>query len=685
MQLVGVDIGGTFTDLVGYIDGQIVSSKSSTVPSDPTHGVADCLKLADCNIAALGEILHGSTIAINTVLEKKGARTALLTTKGFRDVYAIGRGNRIEAFDIFFHQPKPLVPRSLVFEVPERMLASGEVLVSVDEQAVRQIIKELEASDVEAVAVCLLHSYVNPAHERQVGELLRQLCPQLFVTLSSEVLREYREYERTSTTVLNAFVGPRVRNYLQTLGGFLRSNDFPGKVQIMRSNGGVMSLDMAREQPVSMMESGPVAGMIGAGRLAALLGFRSCIGFDMGGTTAKAGLITDGYPAIESGYVIGDRASGQPMRLPVVDIVEVGAGGGSIAWLDEAGAIHVGPQSAGADPGPAAYGKGSLLPVVTDADLLLGRINPQRFLSGRMALDVAASERAVRKQIADQLQVPTLQAALGIVRIADASMSLAVRAVSLTKGIDPRDTVLIAFGGAGPLHAVSIAREIHIPKVVIPKLPGTFSALGMLMASWRQDFVQTLLGPLKSVFATEAKGVLSELAAAGLDRLEKDGLDPAVADFSYCADLRYVGQEHTISIPLDNSEPGATDLDALYRRFHAEHDRRYRQSAPNELLEVVSLRLVLTAQRSDNLAEEWLSDPWRAEGTIQNARRDVVFGDPERPESAAILWRPSLPSGFAFEGPCVLEEPNATTLLHPGDQAVITEAGHVIITVSGEG
>ena len=394
MNIVGVDIGGTFTDLVGSVDGRIVTSKCSTVPADPTRGVAESLALAHCEMPALSELLHGSTIAINTVLERKGARTVLITTRGFRDTYAIGRGNRIEAFNLFFHRPKPLIPRELTFEVTERVNAKGAVLAALDESEVRALAGWIAAQRIEAVAVCFLHAYANPSHERRVGEILRAADPKLFVTLSHEIVREYREYERTSTTALNAFVGPRVQAYLGRLESHLRDERFSGKINIMRSNGGMMSVRLAQEQPVAMMESGPVAGVIGAGRLAALLGIERAIGFDMGGTTAKASLITRGVPAIEDGYVIGGEASGQPMQLPVVDIVEIGAGGGSIAWCDATGGLHVGPNSAGADPGPACYGKGSVEPVVTDANLVLGRINGARFLNGAMR----SEERRVGKE-----------------------------------------------------------------------------------------------------------------------------------------------------------------------------------------------------------------------------------------------------------------------------------------------
>lgn len=679
MNIVGIDIGGTFTDLVGCVDGRIVTSKTSTVPADPTEGVAESLRLAHCDMPALAEVLHGSTIAINTVLERKGARTALITTEGFRDVYAIGRGNRIEAFNLFFHRPKPLIPRELTFEVRERMNAAGDVLTPLDEASVAGILDQIADSGVQAVAVCLLHSYANPAHERRLGELLRAARPDLFVSLSHEILREYREYERTSTTALNAFIGPRVKAYLGRLEDHLRGVAFGGKIHIMRSNGGVMSIGLAQGQPVSMMESGPVAGMIGAGRLASLLGHDRCIGFDMGGTTAKSSLITRGAPAIEDGYVIGDPASGQPMQLPVVDIVEVGAGGGSIAWIDSGGGVHVGPQSAGADPGPASYGKGNPDPVVTDANLVLGRINAKRFLNGGMPLDIGAARLAIENRIARPLGLTVEEAALGIVRIADSAMSLSVRAVSVNKGVDPRDTAMIAFGGGGPLHAAAIAREIFIPTVIVPKLPGTFSALGMLMASWRQDFVRTLIGRLGHLDAATVRTVFDELDAAGRDTLAADGIPQA--DFAFFADLRYVGQEHAIPIPVARPDDLISGHAAIKAAFDVEHDQRYGQSAPDESMEVVNLRLIVTSARGDTLAERWLSEPWLAEGIRQDDTRAVIFDDAARPLQARIVWRPSLRPGDSIEGPAVIEEPNSTTLIGPGDVATVAEAGHLIVRI----
>ncbi len=682
MNIVGIDIGGTFTDLVGCIDGKIVTSKTSTTPADPTLGVAESLRLAECDLPALGEVLHGSTIAINTVLERKGAKTALITTKGFRDVYAIGRGNRIEAFNLWFHRPKPLVERQYTYELTERVNAAGEVLTALDPTEVEQLAKELKRAGVDAVSVCLLHSYANPDHERAAGEILRRADPSLFVTLSHEILREFREYERTSTTALNAYVGPRVRNYLNTLETYLRGASFAGKFHIMRSNGGVMSLDQARTQPVSMMESGPVAGMIGAGRLAVHLGLDQCIGFDMGGTTAKSSLITKGQPAIEEGYVIGDPASGQPMQLPVVDIVEVGNGGGSIAWVDGAGGLHVGPKSAGADPGPACYGKGSMDPVVTDADLVLGRINGERFLNGAMRLDIEAARRALDLKVGKPLGLPTMEAALGVATISDANMSLSVRAVSVNKGVDPRDTAMIAFGGAGPLHAIAIAREIFIPQVVIPKLPGTFSALGMLMASWRADLVRTLVGRLGALDNALVERAFGELAQDGKAQMELNGITGAIADFRFYADMRYVGQEHALAIRIDSAKALTGDTTAVRKAFHEEHDTRYGQAAVDEQLEIVNLRLVITAPRPDTLAEQWLTEPWAPTEDMPETSRDVVYDDPQKPMKARVLWRPSMPAGMTIIGPAVIEEPNSTILIHPGDKVTVTYAGHLIVDIA---
>jgi len=680
LSIVGIDIGGTFTDLVGYQNGAIITSKTSTVPADPTEGAANALRIAKCDVAAMTEMLHGSTIAINTVLERSGAKTALITTEGFRDVYFMGRGNRPDAFNLFFHRPRPLVPRELTFEVHERMNATGEALIAMDPKAVEALGEQLVKLGVEAVAICFLHAYANPKHEQAAGEILRKKYQNLFVTLSHEILREFREYERTSTTALNAFVGPRVSRYLGKFEGFAREAKFKGKIAIMRSNGGTMSIEQARNEPVAMMESGPVAGMIGAGYLAKHLRIEQAIGFDMGGTTAKCTLITNGVAPIEEGYVIGDAFTGQPMQLPVVDIIEVGAGGGSVAWVDDGGGLHVGPVSAGADPGPACYGRGGENPVITDANLALGRLNGNRFLGGGMNLDKSLSEKAIDAKVGKKLGLDTMTAALGITTIADGAMSLAVRAVSVNRGIDPRDTVMIAFGGAGPLHACSIAREISIPKVIVPKLPGNFSALGMLMANWRQDFVRTLVGQLGRISLTDAKKAFDDLRQSGNEALKRDGLTDGT--FEFAADLRYRGQEHTIAIPVGKPEDLSTDISATTQKFNAQHDRRYGHAAPDQSMEIVNLRLVVTIARMQDVIAKWMSEPWEPEAATPDQRRSIVFDDPKKPVDARIVWRPGLPAGTEIVGPAVIEEPNSTTWLPPGDRAVVDPSGHIIITIA---
>jgi N-methylhydantoinase A len=682
LSIVGIDIGGTFTDLVGYQNGAIVTAKTLTVPVDPTVGAETALRLAGCDVAGIRELLHGSTIAINTVLERSGAVTALVTTEGFRDIYALGRGNRPDAFNLDFHRPRPLVPRDLTFELGERMNAAGEVLRAIDPDAVEALGRLLQTLGVEAVAICLLHSYANPAHEIAASEVLRRVCPDIFVTASHEILREFREYERTSTTALNAFVGPRVAKYLKRFEDFSRAAKFSGQIAIMRSNGGTMSIGEARRQPVAMMESGPVAGMIGAAHLARLLGIRQTIGFDMGGTTAKTALINDGVLPIEAGYVIGNAFTGQPMQLPVVDIVEVGAGGGSIAWIDESGGLHVGPVSAGADPGPVCYGRGGEQPTVTDADLVLGRLNGNRFLGGGMKLDRAGAE-ATLASLGGRVGLDAITAALGITTIADGAMSLAVRAVSVNRGIDPRDAALIAFGGAGPLHAVAIAREISIPQVVVPKLPGNFSALGMLMAQWRQDFVRTLIGELDRVQPAQVAQAFAELRDAGAAALRRDGLSGGT--FNFAADLRYRGQEHTIAVPVTVPDDLVGAATETRQRFNVLHDSRYGHAAPEQSIEIVNLRLVVTLARIDDAISRWLSTPWQAGPAAPVERRAVVYGDPARPVEARIAWRQGLAAGAKIAGPAVIEEPNSTTFVPPGDHAMIDAWGNIAITVSERG
>ena len=598
MIFVAIDIGGTFTDLVGFDDQaqRFVEAKSLTTPAQLVQGIVDCIRKSGLGTAQdIDELIHGSTIAINTLIERKGAKTALLVTRGTRDVYAIGRGNRPEAYNLFFHRHRPLVPRRLTHEVEERLLASGEIHEPLQTGSIAKACAALKSEGVEAVAVCFLHAYVNPAHERAAGEMVRAALPDAYLSLSHEILREYREFERTSTTVVNAYIGPKVGGYVKSLKSSLGDIGFRGDLSIMRSNGGVMTPEVATERPVAMMESGPVGGIIASARVGEKLGLPNVISFDMGGTTAKASLVRAGEPTLAPGYYVGGYASGDPVMLPMIDVVEVGAGGGSIAWIDDIGALKVGPQSAGADPGPICYRAGGTEPTITDANVVLGRLDPQNFLGGQMVLDAEAARRGIEEKIAGPLKMDTIAAAQAIVEIAIAKMSLAVREVSVAKGYDPRDFAVVASGGAGPLHVLAIARELHIPKVVVPLFPSHFSALGMLLADERHDFIRTHYADLAGVDFAELVKIHDEMAAdaaAGLRHAAKD------AERQAHLDIRYVGQEFTLSVPVTREQLVGGHRAAIRVAFDKLYDQRYAHHSPEEPVEMVNMRLALVGKRA---------------------------------------------------------------------------------------
>lgn len=680
---VAVDIGGTFTDLVGYSadSGKLSFSKSLTTYEGLAIGVFDCIRLADTNLSEARYFIHGSTIAINTVIQRKGAKTGLITTHGFRDVYAIGRGSRPEAYNLLFEKAKPLVPRSLIAEVDERLNAKGDVLKPLNDSDVERAVDELVAKGVEAIAVVLLHAYANPAHEKRIGDIIKKRAPKVYVSLSHDILREFREYERSSTTVLNSYVGPIIGDYIGDLKNHLRQGGFNSHFLIMQSNGGTMSADSAIEKPVAMMESGPVAGVIGCARLGESLGYKDVISFDMGGTTAKSSLVEGGDLRVVTGYHIGGgEGVGHPMMLPVVDIVEVGTGGGSIAWLDAAGGLKVGPLSAGSAPGPVCYGKGGTEPTITDANLVLGRLDGNNFLGGQMTLDLDAARKAIKEKIADPLGLSIEEAALGIIKIADTKMSLTVREVSVQKGHDPRNFVMIATGGGGPLHGVSIARELSLPTVIIPELPGTFSALGMLMSNVRHDFVRTMILRLAEAPADLVTDVFEEMGREASQRLKADGVLPGNAVLTRNLDLRYQGQEYTLTVPVPAGKIDAAALKAARDKFDELHRAQYSHSAPNEAVEIVNLRLAAIGTMGAEL--DVFSAPMNNEHKRSGkpkGKRTVWF------ESGAfdcdLYERDELIPGVEIKGPVVIEERVSTTIVHPGSTACLAPTGPIIITV----
>jgi N-methylhydantoinase A len=674
--LLAVDIGGTFTDLMAFDEtsDQFFQAKSLTTPLDLTQGIVDCIGKSGLDPSKVAELIHGTTTAINTLIERKGAKTALLVTRGARDVYIIGRGNRPESYNLHFHRARPLVPREATYEVSERIRASGETFEALDKKQVKDLCANLKSGDFEALAVCFLHSYAHPAHEQEVGRIIRENLPGTYVSLSHEVLREYREYERMSTTVVNAYIGPRVAGYVRGLQSRLKDIGFHGELSIMQSNGGVMAPDVAVEKPVAMMESGPVGGIIASARVGMALGFKDVISFDMGGTTAKASLVRDGQPGMADGYYVGGYASGDPVMAPVVDVIEVGAGGGSIAWIDEVGALKVGPQSSGASPGPVCYGAGGVEPTITDANVILGRVGASDFLGGEMALDEDAAAAATAEKIAGVLDMNSLETSRAIIEIAIAKMSLAVRQISVEKGYDPRDFAMVASGGAGPLHAVAIARDLHIPTVIIPRFPAHFSALGMLMADERHDFTRTHLSALEELDFAEIRIIQGEMVGES-ERVLKETRDVTRQVYM---DLRYVGQEFTLSVPVTIDQLESEDVAAIRREFDQLHEQRYAHHAADEPLELVNLRMTALGHRPRLTLPKVGID---AAGAIEQSRRQVYFDDPATPVDCPIFMRDDLGAGITIDGPALIQEYASTTVMFDGDNCVVADTGELIISV----
>ncbi len=669
-----IDIGGTFTDLVGVNEttGEVVRAKTLSTPSRLADGVFGVIDKAGIPADDLSLLVHGSTVAINAFTQGTGAKTALLTTRGFRDVYEMGRKTRIDMYNPFFKQRTPLVPRSRRFEVSERIGADGSVLEALDDEQVRAVVSELPA-DTESVAICFLHSYAWPEHERRAAQVALEVAPGLHVTASSDVSRELREYERTSTAVMNAYVAPRVTTYLSELDGGLRERGFDGSLLVMQSNGGMMSLDSALRSPVRTMESGPSAGVIGAARICAELDIADAIAFDMGGTTAKACVIERGVPDQASQYHVGGRELGFPVQVPFLDIVEVGAGGGSIASIDAGGALRVGPASAGSEPGPACYGLGGDRPTVTDANVLAGRIDDTQFLGGELPLDVGLAERAL-DGIASRLELDSREAAMAILRVVNSVMSHAIRAVTVERGRDPRDHALVCYGGAAPLHAVDLAAALEIPRVVIPAGASTFAAFGMLVADVRHDMSATFVSRLSELDGRAAEAVFSDLRTMAEELALEAGPGATVA-FSHSVDARYSGQFHTLRLGVPDPVGMGEHLKAS---FDGEHERRYGHGAPGEEIEITALRV--TASRSMPRVDgrgDGLRELAEATGT-----RNVMF---ESGWADARVWqRADLAAGQQVSGPAVIQEATTATVLRDGDVAWVANQGHLVIELGAE-
>jgi N-methylhydantoinase A len=673
---VAVDIGGTFTDLVAYDhdSGAVVYTKSPTTYGNLVEGVLDCFVKAKLDPHAASLVNHGTTLVINALIQRKGAKAALVTTTGFRDILEIARGNRPDPFDLHYRRDEPLIPRELRFEVAERTGAKGEIVAPLDLAALDALAGKLNGLGIEAVAIFFMNSYANPAHEEKAAQVLRARMPSAYVTSSTELTREWYEYERTSTVAANAYVGPQVTSYIRRLETDLQAKGFAGSLFMMGSNGGLLSVERSCAQPVALVESGPIGGCIGAGAYAEALGFANVIAFDMGGTTAKCALVENGRFSVDSVYYAGGYVKGFPIKSSVIDIVEVGSGGGSIAWLDPQNRMHVGPHSAGSTPGPACYGNGGTEPTVTDANLVLGRLHPNRFLGGELRLDVEAAGAAIERiagPLGFQGSDGLLRMADGILALATVIMAGAIKQISIEHGLDPREFVLFCYGGGGPLHASALARELSIPTVVVPPEPGNFSAVGMLLADARLDLSKTFVGVLNESTVAALTAAFAEMEEEARAALVRE-FDAREVVFERHAEMRYAGQRHNIKVPIS----GLADAAGIRAAFDRDYKRRYGHADLKAAAELQALHLSgFTRLRRPELARL----PRAPAPTRPPERRPVYFGTARGTLDAQIHDRTALAPGFRGEGPALIEEYGSTTLVWPCDSFQIGTLGEIRI------
>jgi N-methylhydantoinase A len=679
-EVFAVDVGGTFTDLV-VLDtetGETRLEKTPTVPSAPADGVVTAIRKGRVDVAASPTFFHGTTIGLNALLERRGALVGLIGTAGFRDVLEIGRMNW-PMYRLHWRKPEPLVPRFLRREVRERVAADGTVLTPLADDDVIRVAGELLAEGVDAIAVCLLHAYAFPEHERRVGELIASSWPGLPVTLSHEVAREYREYERTSTAVTDAMIRPRVSRYIERLEDGVRGEGFGGNLFITRCDGGVMGADEARRRSIRTLLSGPASGVMGVAALGRWIGIENLIAVDMGGTSFDAALVVDGEPILRPATEI----DGAPLLMPVVELATIGAGGGSIAWIDAGGALNVGPQSAGAVPGPLCYGHGGTEPTFTDAALLTGLIDGSYFLGGEIRLDAELAAAGIRTRIADPLGLSVEDAASGIVELTEAKMAATIEEITIGKGYDPRDFTLVAYGGGGPLVAGALAKRLEIPRAIVPVSPATFSAWGMLTLDVVHDWSRTQVAPLDRLDPDAIVNALRELADQALAGLESEAIPPDRWQTQSFVDLRYEGQEHTLTLPIDVSDRSANEQANVRRRFDDRHKATYgyATSAPVEIV-AYRVRAVgsLPKPRRQELAP--------ADSDLARARkgeRVVLHRESGGRAMFGVFDRERLLGGDVLAGPAIIEERTATTVIAAGEVARIDPIGNIVIEACGAG
>jgi len=676
-----VDVGGTFTDICALDEdtGELIFIKDSTTPKDFSIGVMNTIKKSGVEGDRIRRfVATGSTMVINAITERKGAKTGLVTTKGFRDILEIQRSNRTDMYNFMYRKPEPLVPRYLRTEVRERTDADGTVVDRLHEEDLEGIASLFKKEGVNSIAVCLYNSYANPAHEERCATRIKELLPGAYVSTSVSLCSEWREYERTNTAVTNAYVQPIVDSYLQNLRKGLKNLGVKADLFVMQSNGGVASFEQAIATPVFQVESGPAGGVIGAAAVGSATGMRNVIALDVGGTTAKTSLVDDGKVRISAEYNLEKTpfSAGYPLKVPIVDIVEIGAGGGSIIWADDVGSLRVGPISAGADPGPACYDKGGDRPTLTDAFVVTGIIDPEYFLGGEIRLRKDLSEKALGP-LSKRLSLPLHELALGAIRIADANMINMIKLISVRRGYDPRDFAIVAFGGAGPMFAVDLARDLGVKTVIVPLVPGVFSAWGMLLTDLRHDFVQTKVLPFEEPILVQLNSIYDRLKERAVEILRKEGVTDQEAYFRPSLDLRYLGQEHTVNTPVDLIPLKSTDIQKTKERFDRLHQAQYTFSLKDPV-EIVNTRLTAYGR----VKKPTVKPMKKLKPSFSKARRGerrVVLPDGEC--DAKIFERSLLPVGAKIKGPAIVEETTSTTLVGPGDVLTVNKYGHLIISV----
>jgi N-methylhydantoinase A len=688
---VGVDIGGTFTDLLAWLpNGTLRACKVPSTPENFAEGILNGLSILTTDISLtpgdFGNFVHGTTVATNAILEEKGAKTALITTEGFRDVLELRRIRIPELYNVFLQTPRPMVPRRLRFEVEERCSASGKITTPLNLQHLEETLKDIEAQKVEAVAICLINSYANPDHEREIKRISQKLLPDnVFITSSEELVPEIREYERTSSVVINAYIGPVVKDYLSSLIDQLEQNGFNGSFRIMMSNGGLMGAETAKQRPAAMVESGPAAGVIAAAFYGDAAALSNIITLDMGGTTAKTGLIENSIVARASDYEVGAginvsgqlvKGRGHALKLPVIDLSEIGAGGGSIARVDKAGMLHVGPQSAGAMPGPICYNKGGEEVTLADAMAVLGYLSPEGLAGGKLPLDLDSARIFLQEKIAIPLGKTIEEAAYGIYQVAISAMIRAVKVVSTYRGRDPREFSLMAFGGNGPMVAALIAEELSMTHILIPNNAGVFSAFGLLVGKAEHEASRSLVRRSDKLLIKDVASVLQELEEKVRQLLKTEGYDLSDCVVRKLADLRYSGQAYELMVELDNGKIDQKTIEQMVTRFHEEHEKTYNHCAPTDPVDLVNLRVKISIA-SEDVDVSSLRSGSVTTTTRPQINRKAFFGEYGYMDTA-IITRDQLTT-HTYTGPMIIEDYDSTTIIPPNWSAKCDSQHNIIM------